>query len=298
MPLTRLSLNGLVLNKSTTVLGAGDLFTTGKVFYVDGTLGSNGNLGTDPGQPLASINQATLSARANKGDIVVINPGYTQTVTAAAGLAMNKAGVNYMGIGEGTLRPTITYTTAVAASTNVTAGNLTIQNLLFVTAIDNQTAMINVSASDVTFLNCELTTNTATVGAALGILTAATADRFAVIGSRFIGTATNSGTTTTAQIDHESGVDYVIRDSYFTGKMTQSITNTATILRGLIHNNVFVVGTGTKAINMAAASTPMITNNRMNVASGTAPIVAAAGFVAGNTYSAAAGVTAGTASTF
>jgi hypothetical protein len=114
---------------------------------------------------------------------------------------------------------------------------------------------------------------------------------------RAVGPATNSGTTTTAQIKHEVGIDYVISNSYFTGKMTQSILNATTILGGLIDNNRFVVATGTVAITMAAASTPFISNNRMNVPSGTAPIVAAAGFVAGNVYSAAAGVTAGTAST-
>jgi hypothetical protein len=65
-----------------------------------------------------------------------------------------------------------------------------------------------------------------------------------------------------------------------------------------IDNNRFVIGTGTVAITMAAASTPFICNNNINVPSGTAPIVAAAGFVSRNSYSAAAGVTAGTASTF
>ena len=79
--------------------------------------------------------------------------------------------------------------------------------------------------------------------------------------------------------------------------MTQAILNSTTVLRGLIDSNRFVISTGTLAISVAAASTPFITNNRINVPSGTAPITAAAGFVAGNVYSAAAGVTAGTAVT-
>jgi hypothetical protein len=128
-------------------------------------------------------------------------------------------------------------------------------------------------------------------------LTAATATRFRVERCRFTGPAVNTGTTTTAQIKHEVGTDYVIKDNYFVGKTTNAILNATTVLRGLIDNNR-IVTTGTAAINMAAASTPFITNNRMNVASGTAPIVAAAGFMAGNVYSAAAGVTAGAASTF
>ena len=69
--------------------------------------------------------------------------------------------------------------------------------------------------------------------------------------------------------------------------MTQAILNATTVLRGLIDSNRFVISTGTLAISVAAASTPFITNNRINVPSGTAPITAAAGFVAGNVYSAA-----------
>ena len=86
-------------------------------------------------------------------------------------------------------------------------------------------------------------------------------------------------------------------NNYFTGKMTQAILNATAVLRGLIDNNRFVVATGTVAITLHASSTPFITNNNINVPSGTAPITAAAGFVSRNSYSAAAGVTAGTAVT-
>jgi len=235
---------------------------------------------------------------ADRGDVIYLAEGYAETITAAAGSGINVAGVRVIGLGDGANRPTFTFTTAVAASFDVTAARVAIQNCVFTCGIDNQTAMVNVNSANVKFDGCEFNTNSGTVGAAIGILTAATASGFTVTNSRFLGPATNSGTTTTAQIDHEVGVDYVIENNYFTGKMTQAITNTATILRGVIRNNTFVVATGTKAINMAAASTPMIVNNRINVPSGTAPVVAAAGFVAGNVYSAAAGVTAGTASTF
>jgi len=201
------------------------------------------------------------------------------------------AGVSIIGLGTGTLRPTISFTTAITASLNISASNVLIKNMVFTAGFDAITAMINVTGAYVAFEDCEVTTNTAAAGAVLGILTAATATGLRVERCRFLGAATNSGTTTTAQIQHEVGVDYIIKDCYFTGKMTQAILNATTCLRGLIANNFFVVATGTKGIAMAAASTPFITNNRFNVASGTTPIVAAAGFVAGNIYSAAAGVT-------
>lgn len=234
---------------------------------------------------------------AARGDVIYVLPGHTETLTSAAAIAISKSGLSIIGQGNGSARPTFTFTTAVAASFDITAANVLIQNIRFVCGIDNQTAINNVSAADVTFDNCEWILSDGTVGAALCVLTAATSTRLKVINSRFTGPAINAGTTCAACIKHEDGVDYVIENNYFTGKMTQAILNTATVLRGLIRNNAFVIATGTKAIAMAAASTPFITNNRINVPSGTAPIVAAAGFVSGNNYSAAAGVTAGTAST-
>lgn len=230
---------------------------------------------------------------ASRGDYIFIAPGHAETITAAAGIALSDAGITVIGIGKGALRPTFTFTTSTAASFDITAASVTVQNCIFVCGIDAQTAMMNVTATDASLLNCEFRTNSGTVGAVLGVLTAATSDRFIANACRFLGPATNTGTTTTAQIQYEGAVDIQITNSYFTGKMTQSILNvTGTVLRGLIDNNKFVVATGTKAIAVAAASTPFITNNRINVPSGSAPIIAAAGFVAGNVYSAAAGVTA------
>ena len=246
----------------------------------------------------ATIAAAATVATANSGDTIVVLPGHTEAITGAAGIAIATAGINIIGIGTGTDRPTISFTTAIAAQMTVTAANVSIQNIIFTAGFDAITAMISVTGAYVSFLDCEFNTNSGTVGAVLGILTAATATGLRVERCRFLGPATNAGTTTTAQIKHEVGVDYVIKDNYFTGKMTQAILNATTVLRGLIDNNRFVVATGTVAITMAAASTPFISNNRINVPSGTAPIVAAAGFMAGNAYSAAAGVTAGTAQTF
>lgn len=243
-----------------------------------------------------TITAALAACTASSGDVILVAEGYTETITAA-GTNVNVAGVNIVGLGQGSLRPTITFTTAITANFLVTAANVTIQNLVFTCNFDAITAMVTVSTADVAFLDCVFNTNNGTMGAVVGLLTAATATRLVVKRCRFVGPAVNSGTTTTAQLDHEVGIDYVIEDNYFMGKCTQNITNAAAILGGVIRNNVFVTATGTKSINMHASSTPMITNNRMNVPSGTAPIVAAAGFVAGNVYSAAAGVTAGTAST-
>lgn len=273
----------------------------GNVFYVDSTktgATDSTSYGYSPEAPFATIAYALATAAvANNGDLVRVMPGHVETVVGAAGIAMSKAGVTLRGEGTGRLRPVITFTTAAAASFDITAANCLLQNIVFVAGINAQTAMVNVTAADVAFENCEFAIdNGTTISVLLGILTAATATRLRVERCRFLGTAAAT-TAVTACIQHESGTDYLIRDCHFIGKMTQAILNVATVLRGMIDNNRFVIGTGTVGVTMASASTPFITNNNFNLPSGTTPIVAAAGFVSRNNYSAAAGVTAGTAST-
>lgn len=272
--------------------------TTGNALYVDATNGGSTGPGFSPESAYNSIANAIGGATASNGDEIYLLPGHTEAFIAAAALTVNKAGLRIIGLGVGYNRPTLTWSTSTAAQMIVSAANVTFRNIIFdFTGINAVVAAISVTGADVAFEDCEFITNSATAGVVLGILTAATATRFRVERCWFHGPAVNSGATTTAQIKHEVGIDYIIRGNLFTGKMTQSILNATTVLGGWIDDNRFVVATGTVAITMAAASTPFISNNRINVPSGTAPIVAAAGFVAGNTYSAAPGVTAGTAVT-
>lgn len=270
-----------------------------KVWWVDSSATTNGATGGYyPNFPANTLTVAQSLTTAGRGDVVYVGPSHAESVVGAAGITLSVDDVFYIGIGVGLARPVITFSTSIAAQMVISGNGIVIRNMVFdCTGIDAITAAIKVTGASVAFEDCEFITNTGTAGCVLGILTAATATRFRVERCRFIGPAINTGTTTTAQIKHEVGTDYVIKDNYFAGKTTNAILNATTVLRGLIDSNR-IVTTGTAAINMAAASTPFITNNRMNVASGTAPIVAAAGFMAGNVYSAAAGVTAGAASTF
>lgn len=243
--------------------------------------------------------QTNLSAYS---DSVFVGAGHAETIVGAAGMTFSKPGVSYVGNGTGRLRPKITFSTATTAQMIITGQGVSFTNFVFdFTGIDAIVAAISLQAADIAFTNCDFICNSGTAGVVRGLYantSGSPADRLQITNCRFLGPATNSGTTTTAQIDIEYGVDYLIQGNYFSGKMTQAILNATTILRGNIDTNRIVVSTGTAAITMAAGSTPLITGNKINVASGTTPVVAAAGFVAGNAYSAAAGVTAGSALTW
>lgn len=279
-----------------TALRFVQLPTLGNIYFADSVAGSSTG-GYVPEAGTATLIQAQTLCTASNGDVVYVSPGHAESVIAAAGMTFDKAGIIYQGLGVGRLRPTITFSTSTAAQIIISGANITFRNFVFdFTGVSAIVAAISITGADVAFEDCEFIISTGTNAPVLGILTAATAARLRIERCRFLGPATSTDTCT-ACIKHEVGVDYVIRGCYFTGKMTQAILNATALLRGLIHSNVFVIATGTLAISVNAASTPMITNNRINVPSGTTPITAAAGFVCGNIYSAAAGVTAGTAST-
>ena len=283
-------------------------YTTGAVWFVNSASGTNSvGYGYSPDAPFASVDYAMSQVNVSKADRVYVMPGHTETLTAAGTSVGNggvfigntlSAGVQIIGLGTGRLRPTFNYTTAAAASMNIGAANVLLRNLVFTpNGVASVTAAINVTGADFWFDQCEMQISTGTNACVLGILTAATATRFTVTNSRFLGPQVSTQTCTAA-IQHESGVDFNISNNLFNFKWTNAILNVATVLQGLIDSNRFVGGNATTAVTLAAATTAFVVNNRFNTGGGTAPVVAAAGFVAGNVYSAAAGVTAGSAITW
>lgn len=143
----------------------------GKVFFVDNSTpgngdnyvnGSNGNRGTFK-DPFSTIQYAVTQCRANKGDIIVVKAGHTETISAAAGLVLSTAGVAIVGLGVGSNRPTITLGTANTASITVTANNVTVQNILFKANFLNIATCFSIAnaqvATDFTVDSCEFRDN-------------------------------------------------------------------------------------------------------------------------------------------
>jgi len=135
--------------------GGGDAVTTSggeTIYFVDSGHGERCDAvgcGTTT-QPFVTIDFAIGRCTANAGDIIYVAPGHTETVTGAGGIALDVAGVRIIGLGQGDLRPTVTFTTAAAASMTISAADTLVENIVFVNGIANQTHMIDVSADDVT----------------------------------------------------------------------------------------------------------------------------------------------------
>lgn len=147
-------------------------FTTGLYYFVHSGTGSNGNSGQEVAYPFATIDYAVGRCRASKGDVIIVMPGHAETITAAAGIALDVAGVTVWGVGEGSLKPTLTFTTSTAADVNVSAANVWIHNVRFVNGIDSLVNFLDLDAD--WFKGTNLDFVTASTFEAVGFINIAT----------------------------------------------------------------------------------------------------------------------------
>lgn len=134
--------------------GGGNLPFTGNAYWVKLAAGTNYDQflrdfnfrypdGTESVQ--VSITAAQTAATASRGDRVYITEGYTETTTAVK--TLSKAGVNYIGLGEGLAKPTLTGN-STADTFSITGANVVLENLNFAAPLtDAQTADVNVAAA-------------------------------------------------------------------------------------------------------------------------------------------------------
>lgn len=135
---------------------------SGKVFWVNnssvlaegGIGGSDSNPGTYQ-KPFSTLDYAIGQCKANRGDVIYVMPGYTQSMTAADAVDVDVAGVTIIGLGRGTKRPKFTYDNA-AGEFVIGAANVHIENLWFVPSVTAITKAIDVESGSTAFeiVNC------------------------------------------------------------------------------------------------------------------------------------------------
>ncbi len=154
----------------------------GKVFYVNNSSvlapgqsvgGSNGNDGTY-NRPFSTIDYAIGRCTAARGDIIYVMPGHAETVDAAGDIALDVSGVAVVGLGEGELRPILTFDGSDTTPTvTISAANTTWKNMVHKCNEASLATMIHVTATDVTIEDCEFRDGTQS---GLGFVSIGTAD--------------------------------------------------------------------------------------------------------------------------
>lgn len=262
----------------------------GGVWFVDSGLTASGN-GASWSGGVKTLNEAVALAAA--GDTVCVAPGHAETCIAASTILISKS-LNIIGFGLGRARPTISYTTSTAATFAISGANVRIVNFVFSPlGIDAVVTAVALTGADAEFLGCDFQQGNATNQATNCITTTAAADRMTVRGCRFYGDGTAGPN---AAIVIVGGDGHIIQDSIFSGSYgagvgaIQQLTTTTTnclVIRNFINN---VTASATKAMVFTASSTGMISENRMQILSGAAPITGAAmSWVGANYYAATIG---------
>lgn len=194
----------------------------GKVLWVCNRSGVTSGDGSGPNRPLASLFTATTGALAKiggtQGSLIIILPGHAESISASTNVStLAGAGatfLNIVGMGNGALRPTFSWTAAASALLCNLQG-LTFRNMVFnlnATAATVVTAAITHSAADQVFDNVDMLPNTsATQLTTTAVTVASGADNLAYSGVRMFGEtfATNPTNTftTTAAVDKLSLVN-------------------------------------------------------------------------------------------
>lgn len=146
MPITKYP-NG-VSSFGVPVLSGADEVITGQVFFVcnrSGANGSDGNPGTSPDSPLATVDAAIGLCQSGRGDKIYVLPGHAETVTATS-IALDVAGVKVIGLGQGASRPTFTFG-AAAATITVSAAGCAWRNCHFVANFLNVASAFTLSTA-------------------------------------------------------------------------------------------------------------------------------------------------------
>lgn len=246
--------------------------TPNDVYFVDSGNtargGDTSGFGGNPDTPFLTIDFAIGQCTAGQNDTIYVLPGHAETVIAAAGVAVDVAGISIIGVGTGDNRPTVTFTTDVAADLDVDSDDVTLANLIFVNGIDSQTAMIDVNADDFTIEDCEFRE-----GAAAQALTyidingggANACDRARVVNCRFDQTAAggNQAIELGEVADQVSIVNCLIDGDWTNAGIhnpTAKVMTNLTIRDCIVGN----LQTGDHAIELVSACTGFAIDNRLN----------------------------------
>ncbi len=104
----------------------------------------------------STLAAAVAVCTASRGDVILVAPGHTETISSSTALTMSVADVTVVGLGNGSQRPTFTLDTAATARINITAANVVFKNCIFVANFaDIATCFLNNAGPEFQVINCE-----------------------------------------------------------------------------------------------------------------------------------------------
>lgn len=205
----------------------------------------------------ATIALAVAACVAGRGDVIMVVPGHTESISSATALTMSISGVSVLGLGAGSLRPVITLDTANTATINVTAAGVMFKNIIFVANFLNIASCFTLTgAADFKVDSCEFR-DTSSVLNFLCVVTTSSVDN-AADGLAFVNNYVYSLPTTDGAVVSVLGnllrlqVSNNIVDKAATNDAGHMITLSSKIIGGarILNNILTVVGSAGAAVGI------------------------------------------------
>jgi hypothetical protein len=270
----------------------------GRVVYCDSGETSTVEDGLTWATATDTLDEAVNLCSASSGDVIFVAPGHAESFTTADDVDVDVAGITIIGLGEGQLRPTFSYTANGEFVLGANGDNSTIKNLRFIATSDSVVKAIDVEAGCVgwTIENCEFKAETTTTDEFDDvIIIGAASDEGTIRNCRFLGDPGSNA-------DPQSCINFVdcdylqIIDCQFYGdRAVACIENASTasnhivIKDNILFNGIIGGDAGLNAvacISLVATTTGVISGNVLacDLARPELAIVAADCYLAGNTY--------------
>lgn len=269
--------------------------SSGSVFFVSSVIGTSSYDGKSLATPLSTLDAAVNKCTANNGDVIIVLPGHNEGIVLTE-IDFDVAGITVIGLGTGSLKPTIDFDHANAIVA-VGASNITLKNLRFRVSANAVTKGLDIEAG---------ATGTKVIGCDFGYAETAT-DEFA------IAIANNAGCNDTVIEDcyfaagAQAAVvaikligasdNVAVKNCRFIGAHSTAMINGITTLSTnlLIHGNIMQQGATEPGIELLTGTTGVISNNYIatNLATKAAAIVADGCWLFENYYSEVAPETGG-----
>lgn len=288
-----ISIQGAILDPVPKYSGVRGGLPCGRTLYVCSGGGmENGGFGdgTDINAPLATLGGATgglarLGARTNKGDVIYVLPGHTESVSSADYFSHTGAasGFSVIGLGSGNQRPVFNWTVAGSTWLLDTAGVEVANCRLNLAGADatgtlTVTTPITVSAAGCRIAGCEINWGQSTdngCGSTLGAIAVVAGTRFEFV-NNYCPSLDTAGTLPVSFLSLNGADDALIAGNVIYGGTTATTVGaihcvTTASLRVRILNNIVqnLVASSTKAISSAVSGvTGTLAGNMLRVNSG------------------------------
>lgn len=218
----------------------------------------------------STIDAALGGCTANAGDVILVAPGHTETISSATSLVVDVAGVSIIGMGVGGNRPELNFS-ATAGSVEMDAANCRLSNVILKADVSAVVVGVNVDAADVQIDNCTFTYN-ATGDDFVTMIDIDAVDGARLLNNEFIAEDA-AGCAEAVRLDACNNV--VIAGNHIYGDFTDS----AIVGEGALGRNLRIQGntiynsdtTAGNTIDLNVAFTGIIAGNHIGTLFATAP---------------------------